>query len=90
MKVSYYLFQLIIMLSILFSVICFMLCHIFVQNPSAPSPLAQMPPQDGLPPGTPIPSGFFPVCILSCYTFSTKLAEIFKLYCYIIYDAGYQ
>ena len=31
------------------------------QNPSAPSPLGQMPPQDGMPGGPGMPPGFFPV-----------------------------
>ena len=33
-----------------------------LQNPSAPSPLGQMPPNDGMP-GGPMPPGFFPVSI---------------------------
>jgi len=31
------------------------------QNPAAPSPLGQMPPQDGGMPGAGMPPGFFPV-----------------------------
>lgn len=34
-----------------------------LQNPSAPSPLGQMPPNDGMPGGPMPPAGFFPVRI---------------------------
>ena len=46
------------------------MCFSLLQNAAAPSPLGQMPPQDGMP-GGPMPGGpggFFPVSVTSTST----------------------
>ena len=41
--------------------ICLVCIFVFQNAGPAPSPLGQMPPNDGMGPGGPIPPGFFPV-----------------------------
>ncbi|GBN73858.1 hypothetical protein AVEN_266996-1, partial [Araneus ventricosus] len=36
------------------------MCGLCVKNPTAPSPLGQIPPNDGMPGGPMAPAGFFP------------------------------
>jgi hypothetical protein len=50
---------------------------LFSQNAGpAPSPLGQMPPNDGMP-GGPMPPGFFPVSTLLVYLNTLKDTSIF-------------
>lgn len=43
-------------------ILIILLIRLFIfQNPTAPSPLGQIPPNDGMPGGPMAPAGFFPV-----------------------------
>lgn len=53
-----------------------MLC--VLQNPSAPSPIGQMPNQDGMPGAPGMPPGFFPVSITDLVTSSHSSVSFYK------------